>query len=312
MRITCIGGGTGLFVLLSGLKRYAPQHGLSAVVSMMDSGGSTGRLRVEFGHLPAGDVRQCLVALSDAPEDLLRLMTYRFRNGGGLEGHSLGNLILTAAKDIARGEYEAIELVERILHVKGKVYPVTLTDSHLVAELKDGTVLRGETHIDRRKDTTPIRTVKLDPPAQLFERAEQAISEADLVVIGPGDLYTSIMPNLVVDGMAGALKRAKERGAKIVYIVNTMTKRGETDGFTASDFLSRIEGAIGVPIDTVLVNKGIISAEQKRAYEQESAEPVINDIHSHRKIVATDLVNRTSFARHDPIKLAQAILEAVR
>ena len=315
-RFCCIGGGTGLFSVLSGLKTYCPRAEVAAVVSMMDSGGSTGRLRVELGTLPPGDVRKCLIALSDAPHDLLQLMGYRFDAGNGIQGHSLGNLVLTAAKSLAGGEYEAIQLLERILLVRGHVYPVTLDDCHLVAQLADGGEIEGEAAIDTREDGArrPIQGVSLRPGAILFDRAREALAQADTVVIGPGDLYTSLMPNLLVSGLVEALIAARRRGARLVYIVNTMTKRAETAGYSASRFAEVIRRAIApADLDAVLVNDGAIPEELADAYALEGAEPVVNDLQGCGVLVhSADMVSRRAFARHDPQRLCAALLSVIR
>jgi uncharacterized cofD-like protein len=325
MRIVCIGGGTGLHTLLRGLKAHFPDAELAAVVTMMDSGGSTGRLRDEFGYLPPGDIRQSLVALSDMPHELRALMQHRFRSGS-LEGHVVGNLLLTALKDLSDGdEYAAIEAMERLLRIRGKVYPVTMTDAQLIAHLHDGTQVRGETNIDIPKHDPSLRitSVTLDPPARIFSKTADALRNADLIIIGPGDLYTSIMPNLVVDGMTRALKDAKARGARLTYIVNTMTKHGETNDFKASDFARTVQEALdGAPLDAVIVNTGRISDSQRAAYAWEHAHPVENDLGNgqcdlasatpHAIIVAAELVSHDAFARHQPSKLARAIEEVIR
>ncbi len=310
-----MGGGTGLYTLLSGLRVHCPTAELSAVVTMMDSGGSTGRLRVEHGTLPPGDVRQCLIALSDAPSDLLHLMSYRFETGDSLRGHSLGNLVLTAAKDLAGGEYEAIRFLERILQVRGHVFPVTLQDCHLVAELEDGSELVGEAQIDVRGtgELVPISRVRLEPTASVFDRAAIAILRADYIVVGPGDLYTSVMPNFAVQGLPEAVRGAKLRGARLVYIVNTMTKRGETDGYPASRFVATVERALGGPtLDAVLVNSGRAPDALLERYAEEGAEPVVNDLTDDGRVVVTgDLMARRTFARHDSRRLAKALLVAL-
>lgn len=318
-RIACIGGGTGLYTLLSGLKRSWPEADLSAVVAMTDSGGSTGRLRVEFGHLPPGDVRKCLVALSDAPAELSTLMEHRYKGGNdeGLKGHVVGNLLLTACKEIAGGEYEAIELMGRILDIKGKVYPITLDDTHLVAHLTDGTAIEGETRIDVPESyRAPIDRLTLTRPATIFPKTRDALLAADAIVIGPGDLYTSVLPNLIIGGMAETLREAAGRGTRIIYIVNTMTKHGETDEYRASDFIRRVQETIGdARLDTVLVNEGKISAKQRSAYLAESAHPVEIDIAegaSAYRVLRRDIVGKHAFARHDPDRLALAIRDAVR
>jgi len=315
LRVRFIGGGTGLFTVLTGFRRHVPGADLAAVVSMMDSGGSTGRLRVELGTLPPGDVRKCLVALSDAPRDLLALFEHRFESSGHLSGHSLGNLMLSAAKSVAGGEYAAIELLERILLVRGHVYPVTLDDTQLVASLADGTEIVGEAAIDVRGEAwqTPIRAVTLRPPARIFERAARALLDADHIVIGPGDLYTSVVPTLVVEGMRATLAEARRRGARLCYVTNTMTKRGETDGYGAARFLAVVEAAVGARVDAVVVNVGPVPPGLEEAYAREGATVVEHDLDDGGRVVVTgDLMSREQFARHEPRRLAAALLATMR
>ena len=312
-RIVVIGGGTGSFTVLRGLTRHTNE--LSAIVSVMDSGGSSGRLRDEFGALPPGDVRRCLVALS--PDDraglhLRRLFEYRFATGEGLDGHSFGNLFLTALSDITGGLVPAIAAATRILNTRGRVIPVTHDDVHLCAELEDGTVIRGEGRIDVRevRPDVPISRVFLDPPGRANPDALAAIVSADLVVIGPGDLYTSILPNLLVDGLADAVNVST--GA-LVYVCNVMTKRGETGGYAASDFAGRIASYLGRErLDYVLVNDGTIPAEILGRYAEEGAEPVAIDGRLSEvadNVVAADLVSRGDYARHDSERLAGRLVE---
>lgn len=315
MNIACIGGGTGLHTLLSGLKEVSRAE-LAAVVTMMDSGGSTGRLRDEFGYLPPGDVRQSLAALSEAPHMVRQLLQHRFtQEGSSLEGHTVGNIMLTALKDIYGDEYTAIEAMEKILRIRGHVYPVTVCDCQLVATLEDGSTVTGETNIDVPKHDPALRItgLRLEPAAEIFGRTKEALENADYILIGPGDLYTSIMPNLVVDGMVRALKQAKRNGARIIFITNVMTKHGESTDFRASDFYRVVQEALdGVAIDAVIVNTGKISEEQRRAYEEEHAIPVINDLEEKGTIiVGEDLLNKENFARHHPQRLAHAVMRAV-
>ena len=248
-KIVSIGGGTGSYNLLSGLKHRDCR--LTAVVTTMDSGGSSGRLRDEFGHLPPGDLRQCLLALS--PDDhsgmvLRGLFNYRFDKGNGLDGHSFGNLFLTALTEITGSAEQAIDEMGRLLNIKGRVLPVTLANADLCARLRDGSVIIGETNIDRRSagSAAPIDYVYLEPStAKVHPPTAAAIEEADAIVIGPGDLYTSIVPNLLVEGVTEALARC--RGVRI-YVCNLMTKPGESDGFKASDFIrevGKVPGAAG-------------------------------------------------------------------
>ena len=330
LRIACIGGGTGLHAELSGLKEEFPDAQLSAVVTMMDSGSNSGLLRDAFGHLPPGDVRQCLVALSDAPHELRSLMQHRFQPNGSekntLQGHVVGNILLTALKEITGGEYEAIEAMERILRIRGKVYPVTIDNAHLVARLADGTTIKGEGNLygSTRDLTTPITELALEPRARIFPKTRTVLESAHHIIIGPGGLHHSILPNLIVDGMRDALKAAKRNGARITLVTNTMTKHGDTTGFAASDILRRIQQELdGVRIDAVIVNSGTIPPDLLIDYAQERAEPVHMDLREARGgpiIVAADLVNdepflkqgKPSFARHHPGKLAAVIRETIR
>ena len=236
-KIVVVGGGTGSFTVLTGLKRYPVD--LTAVVAMTDSGGSSGVLRDEFGHLPPGDVRQCLIALSpdERPTQTLRdLFSYRFDKGAGLDGHSFGNLFLTALTEITGGADKAIAEAGRILGIVGQVLPVTLTNAQLCARLEDGSEIVGEANIDVRKAgaTSSIDYVYLTPKALAHPPAVQALEEAAAIVIGPGDLYTSLIPNLLVEGVPEAIERSR---AKVVFVCNLMTKRGESDGYKASDFV---------------------------------------------------------------------------
>lgn len=315
MKIACIGGGTGLFTLLSSLKVDLSSAQISAIVAMSDSGGSTGRLRDEFGYLPPGDIRQCLVALSEAPEEMRRLMQHRFSNSNSsLTGHVIGNLLLTALKDIHGGdEYDAIESMEKLLRIKGKVYPVTIDNAQLVAVLEDGSVITGEKNIDlpMHNPELKISSIFLQPKANLFSNTKEAILNADYITIGPGDLYTSIVPNLVVLGMKEALQQAQLRGSKIIYITNTMTKNGETNNFTASDFVNVIERHVG-KIDAVIINTKLPSEDLLGAYRKEHAEPVKNDIDPEKYlIIARELLKEKDFARHDGKKLSLAIRHAI-
>mgnify|MGYP001559404546 FL=1 len=238
-KIVVIGGGTGVFTVLSGLKKYFSD--LTAVVTMADDGGSAGILREEFGILPPGDIRRALIALSDSDNEILsKLFAYRFSEGRGLTGHSFGNLMLTALERITGDFNTAIAEASRILSVSGRVFPVTLTRTSLHAELEDGRVIMGETNIDvpSHDGNLKIRKVWLAPSADMNPAVGAAIREADAVIIGPGELYTSLVPNVLVRGLPEALKKSK---AKKIYVTNLMTKFGETNHFKASDFLAAME-----------------------------------------------------------------------
>ncbi len=308
-RIVVVGGGTGVFTVLTGLRPIF--RNLTAIVTMADDGGSTGMLREEFGILPPGDIRRALIALSTSDNKTLsELFNYRFHEGTGLSGHNFGNLMITALERVTGGFESAIAEAAKILSVQGKVVPVTLKPVKLMAELEDGMVVRGETNIDvpAHDGRLKIRRVWLKPKAALNPAARREIMAADLVIIGPGDLYTSIVPNLVVDGMREALRRTR---AKKLYAVNVMTKHGETNGYRASDFLRAIESCLGEgAVDYVLMNNKRPSPPRLRPYVRERAEFVEPDlVRSSRKPVpvTADLIRSRGFIRHDPEKLARVI-----
>ncbi|OGY21699.1 MAG: hypothetical protein A2126_02920 [Candidatus Woykebacteria bacterium GWB1_45_5] len=313
-KIVVIGGGTGIHSLLRGLKRYT--ENITAIVSMMDSGGSSGRLRDEFGHLPPGDSRQALIALTadERSSILLRqLFNYRFSKGQGLEGHSFGNLFLTALTDITGGVDKAIAQAGRLLGIKGKVLPVTLTHSNLIARLEDGTELVGESKIDVRdeKPDVPIDYVYLDPKAYAYPPVVEAIEEADVVVLGPGDLYTSIIPNLLVEGIVEAINYSK---AKKVYICNLMTRHGESDGFKANDFTKEIKNYLeNGKLDYVVLNKSNFPEKILKRYAGEKAYPVELDLAACKKLtknqIVKDLAAPGNLIRHDEGKIARTIID---
>ena len=314
-RIVVIGGGTGSYTVLQGLKRYTDQ--LTAVVSVADDGGSSGRLRDEFGHLPPGDLRKCLLALSpsgEAGEMLRQLLDYRFDRGEGLTGHSFGNLLLTAMTEITGSPVEAIREVSKLLNIKGRVLPVTVQDTRLIAVLKDGTVVRGETNVDIRtvKPDIPIDHIYLDPSARVYEETEQAILEADVIILGPGDLYSSVLPNLLVDGIPDAIRRSK---ATTIYICNLMTKHGETDGFKASDFLGEVLRYLGHSgaIDYCLVDNVEYEPDLLERYALENSFPVVRDTARCEelagKVISAPLSCCGTLVRHDPDLLARRITQ---
>lgn len=314
-KIVVIGGGTGTYTVLTGLKEYPVD--LTAVVSMVDSGGSSGRLRDEFGVLPPGDVRRALLALSNLPLEkisLRQLFEYRFDNGRGLKGHPFGNLLLTALTDITGREDLAIKEAEKILDVKGGVLPVTLESSNLCVRLEDGTIIKGETNIDIRRIRPDLKIldVFLDPPIRIFQGAKKAILASDLIILGPGDLYTSVIPNLLVEGVTEAI--AKSRG-KLVYVCNLMTKHGETDDFSASDFIREIKrylGVAGEKLSCVLINNDFsVPKKVLQRYKEEKSFPVKADAEECKKLVpkviAKPLAAAGQLWRHDSKKLAKAL-----
>ena len=312
--IVAIGGGTGLSTLLSGLKRYSSN--LTAIVTVADDGGSSGVLRREFGIQPPGDIRNCLAALSTEEPLLTRLFQYRFRAGSGLEGHSFGNLFLTALTAITGSLESAITASSRVLAVQGQVVPATNADVRLWAELENGERIEGESHIG--KATSPI--VRLGciperPPA--LPRAMEAIANADLIVLGPGSLYTSLLPNLLVPELVAAISRSR---APKLYICNLMTQPGETDGLDVQGHLRAIEAqlaTIGVEqrlFDCVLAQSPLGNASLVEHYRRRGAEPVSCDAEGLRRqgyevMVSALQGNRpTATLRHDPRSLALAVM----
>ncbi len=324
-RIVCIGGGTGTFVVLRGLKQYP--YTLSAIVTMSDSGGSNRRIRDEFGLLPTSDIRQCLVALSDenGGAGLLRkLFMYRFEKGTGIAGMTFGNLFMAALTDIVGSQQEAIRQTGKVLRVKGSVIPVTLTDTNLYATYEDGHTETEEHLIDEptHDGRTPIVDVYLKPVAKPNPEALLAIKHADMVIVGPGDLYTSVVPNLLVPGIPEALKSTK---AKVVYVMNLMTKFGQTYNFTASDHLRILEKIMGKTVDYVVVNTASLSPEALAIYAKYNEIPVVNDLSSasYYQVAKAPLVGKTLYAksssdalirsliRHDSDALAKVLVSLV-
>lgn len=309
-KIVTIGGGTGTYVVLSALKHF--DFNLSAVVSMADDGGSTGRLRDDYGVLPPGDIRRSLIALSAASKPLRRLFDFRFENGA-FEGHNFGNLFLTALEKNEGSFYRAVQTAAELLNVKGQVIPVTLSNVRLQAELENGEMISGETNIDipKHDPTLRLKKVFLRPAAKPNRDALKAIQEANLIIIGPGDLYTSIIPNLLVTGVVRAMRYSR---ARKVYICNLMTKYGETNGFSAVDFLKTIENYLGADvISDVLVNVKKPGAVRLKRYAEEHAELVAlpkdyKEQLNKTEIIKADLLTKSGLIRHDPKKLANKIL----
>lgn len=319
-KVVTIGGGTGSFMLLSGLKEYPIE--LSAIVSMADDGGSTGQLRDELGVLPPGDVRQCLVALSDSSAKLRELMSYRFTDGS-LEGHSFGNLLLSALEKIEGGFLAGVKEAADILNVRGEVVPVTGDDTDLFVTLADGTELMGEHELNTsdKVGSAGIERVYLSPAATANPRAVQKILEADMVIIGPGNHYCSIIPNLLVAGIPEALRETK---ALVVYNVNLVNKKGHSDGFTVERYVDEIHSFLGANrIDYVTFNNEPPEAELVEHYKKEG-ELVQFDGKTERsyKVIRADLLSqrkvekqsgdtlqvRRSYIRHDNEKLAKVLM----
>ncbi|MGB4505281.1 MAG: gluconeogenesis factor YvcK family protein [Syntrophaceticus sp.] len=305
-RIAAIGGGTGLPILLRGLKKHTAN--ITAIVTVADDGGSSGRLRGEFGILPPGDIRNCLVALAETETLMEKLFNYRFGMGDGLAGHSLGNLLITALVDITGDFKVAIQEVSHVLKVRGQVLPSTLDQVTLNAELADGTHIFGESRISQAD--IPLKRVFLTPASCIaVPEAVSAIQQADLILLGPGSLFTSVLPNLLVPGIATAIKQSR---AVKCYICNIMTQPGETTNFKASDHLAAIYDHAGVYPDYIIVNNKRIAQANLEKYAKEGAKEVVVDHHMLQKmgvrVVKGDFLDEQDLVRHDPQKLARAVL----
>jgi len=316
LRVVALGGGTGLPIVLEGLKDALPgrdRDRLSAIVTVADDGGSSGRLRQAYGVLPPGDIRNCLLALTDRSSTLAAIFNYRFDGTDEVSGHSLGNLILTALSRLEKDFSKAIERGSEILDVSGRVFPSTIDDVRLRAELADGSCIEGESRITSVPRT--IRSVSLEPSDPTpFSEAVEAALRAGLVVIGPGSLYTSVIPVLLVRELAEAIRRS---GARVVLVMNLTTQPGETDDYTAADHVLAIRRhAPDVPIHDVLLNATPIPDEMARTYSASQAVSVSPDIELLRALgyrpVMRDLLGSGPKIRHDPRKLATALLGLVR
>lgn len=310
-KVVVIGGGTGSFVVLKGLKRYPLS--ITAVVNMFDSGGSSGLLRDEFGILPPGDVRRCLLALSDErEEDILRkLFMYRFEKQSSLQGHSFGNLFLTALSSILKDEVSSIRTAGELLNIKGRVLPVSTDRADVHATLENGDVIKGEKNIDvpKHDGNVKIKNVFLRPKAFLHREAKSALLDADLIVIGPGDLYTSLIPNLLAVGMKKALQKSR---AKKVYITNLMTKWGETNNLSASECAQEILSYSGISkFDYIICNNKKVTKKALLSYEKEKKHPILFDRGLPllaKKIVQAPLFSGSDIVRHNSDFLAKIIV----
>ena len=324
MRVVAIGGGTGLSTLLRGLRKHVmvpdpdgPAHGeiadLAAVVTVTDDGGSSGRLRKGFNMLAPGDLRNCMVALSEEEALLARLFNHRFKGGDSLKGHNFGNLFVAALTEITGDFALAVQLASKILATRGRIYPATTADTTLVAEMDDGSFVRGETNITASHSR--IVELRLDPPgpAPLPETLE-AIERADLITVGPGSLYTSLITNLLVEGIPAALTYA--RGLR-VYICNLMSQANESLGLTAAEHIERIyEHTRASIFDCALVNTAPFSAETLARYQAEGASPIIADLERIEALgvrcIAGDFACEGSVVRHDAERVTEALLKLGR
>lgn len=302
-RIVVIGGGTGLSVLLRGLKRKPLD--ITAIVTVADDGGSSGILRSELQIPPPGDIRNVLIALADVEPMLARVLQYRFQSGNGLAGHSLGNLILAAMKDIAGDFVTGVRELSKVLAVRGRVLPACSEAIVLKAEMESGAIVVGESQIPKARQV--IKRVFIEPSdAVLLDEALEALQEADAILVGPGSLYTSIMPNLLVPGMAQAIIASK---AVKMYVCNVMTQPGETDHYSVGDHLRAIERHVGARLfDYIIVNNGPIPRKVLERYAEQGAAAVRLDLdrvaEQGYKIIADNLVQPGTYLRHDAEKLS--------
>ncbi len=311
--LVAIGGGSGLAVLLRGLKtRISGPDRLTAVVTVADDGGSSGRLRRQFGVLPPGDIRNCIVAVADDEDLLARLFQYRFADGGGLAGHSFGNLFLTALTGITGDFYQAILTAESILSVRGRILPATLTDVRLRGTGLSGRVYEGESAVGQSGER--LTSLELLPAAiPAFPPSIDALDRADLILLGPGSLYTSIVPNLLIPGIRQAARRS---AARTVLILNIMTQPGETDRMSAVEHLDAIEQHAGEQlIDCVLVNATRPATALLEHYAETGSELVTVDREAFEsrgvELVERDLLASGDLIRHDPEKSSRAILDLI-
>lgn len=315
-KITVMGGGTGTYTLLKGLKNYSifPM----AIVSMADSGGSSGQLRDEFGILPPGDLRRCLIALSEGETIWRELFEYKFN--GEKEKNNLGNLIMTALTEIKGDIIKAIDEVSNILNITGKVIPVTIDNSQLCAKLENGEIIEGETNIDIPKHNADLKIISLylKPESFAYKKAIEAIESSDIIVIGPGDLYSSLIPNFLVKDISEALQKTK---AKIIYVPNIMTKYGETNNFKTKDFVEEIKKYLGKYPEVILCNNQRPSKDVELQYEKQNSFFVENNLEkdSQYQIIEGELLDESLLSeknnkilpliRHDSMKLARAVME---
>lgn len=307
-KIVAVGGGTGLSTMLKGIKKLT--NNITAVVTVGDDGGSSGRLRQEMGILPPGDIRNCIAALADDEDLVTKLFQYRFKTGEGLEGHSFGNLFLTALCSITGNMVRAVQESSKVLNIRGRVLPSTLDDMKLSAEMEDGTIVEGESNIpETGKKIKRLFTV----PSHCKPLPEviHAIKEADLIILGPGSLYTSVIPNLLISEISEAISKSS---AKKIYVCNIMTQPGETTGYTASDHIQAILDHAGYPnmVQAVMVNNSLPD-DLSPDYEKSNSFPVVVDIDNIKakniSVVTTRLYeeNEQKFVRHSPARLARAI-----
>ena len=313
-KVVVIGGGTGLSTMLRGLKQYTSH--ITAIVTVGDDGGGSGKLREDLGMLPPGDIRNCILALADTEPLMEDLLQYRFTEGS-LKGQCFGNLFLAAMAGISENFEDAVQKMSSVLAVKGKVLPVTLDDMKLIAELENGEIIEGESKIPSEVivRNTRIKKIAIKPiDAKPLEEAIKAINNADVIIMGPGSLYTSIIPNLLVKGIPEAICKSP---AKKVYISNVMTQPGETDGFKVSNHLKVLmDYGVAESIDYVIANNGIIPPDIKEKYARENAELVVLDYENisnlNVNVIEADLIKITKrYVKHNAEKLAELIMKNI-
>ena len=316
-RIVSVGGGTGLSTLLQGLKQYTSK--ITAIVTVADEGGSSGKLRQEFGVLPPGDIRNCLVALADTEPLMSELFQYRFDGDSAFSGHSFGNIFILAMSKVTKDFEEAVRESSKVLAIRGEVVPSTLQKVRLVAELEDRTVAVGEVEITERKNLSPISRLSLEPSdCQPSAGSIEAVKNADAIILGPGSLYTSIIPNLLIGALAEAIN---DSTAIKIYVCNIMTQHGETDGYTAADHLKAIFKNTGLKrIDYCVVNNADIPVEFAKRYAQERAYRVASDIDKIKELKVTPIednfiniaeIKDKEFLRHNPRRLSKTVLDII-
>lgn len=323
--VVVIGGGTGTFPVISALKQQ-PVH-LTSIIAVSDSGGSTGRIRDEFGFQPVGDLRQALAALAQAEgeEWIRRILLYRFEKGNGLKGHNLGNLILTALQDMTGDTTQALDIAEKVFRLEGEVVPATSDNVQLEITYTDGSVAVGEHLLDEEGDHTQpvksIRSVRLIPEARVSPKAAKAIEGAQLIVIGPGDYYASLMASLLPEGMSQAFAKTS---AKIVYMVNLMTRLTQTNGMSARQHVEGIEKVIGRKVDYIIISNGSIPQDILDVYAASNEFPVNDDLGNDPQVIRADLVSEEvnhkstvdtahrSLLRHDVNKVGQVLRELLQ
>ena len=325
-KVTTVGGGTGSFTVLSGIKNIQDVE-ISAIVSMADDGGSTGVLRDELGVLPPGDIRQCLVALSEHSDIVRSLMSYRFCDGS-LMGHSFGNILLAALEKVSGSFVSGVEVASEILKIKGRVIPVTENVATLCIELNNGEILEGENkinHSDIENGTNLIKKIFYKEKVKINNHAKKALEEADYIIIGPGNFYCSVVPNLIVDGFSSTIKNSK---AKIILPINLTNKKGHTLNWGVKKYVEEIEKFLDKKVDFVLVNKELPTKEQIEKYKLQEGDGVLveNDLDNHHIVIQGDFLSQKvidnvtgdviakmrSIIRHDSQKLAGVIEDLIK